>query len=1260
MPLYSDRTTQRQLRSTRTVILPAGLTATSLLMLILTLALVAPAKSAPASATSSVPTAKNTTQSPQAESDTAPADITVSDNVSDEGQNTEASSQGEHLTVEQLQSHLDVLDADKSLDPVMRDQAAQMYRTAISRLQAAQSSQQAALNYLDIVKTSQETLDKLETKLQAIKLQSRTTPTTAPSSSTTAPATSPSTSPTTRPAVDAGNSLSAMTLETLEQQLASNHFQETALRGDLVEIQSSLAQMAQRPTEARREMIEAREKLVTLDRTQPEEAANQQTIVSQATRALLASSRIYWPARINELEQELVSLPKRRDLLIARRKLIEAQFEQLQRDAQKIAKVMDQKRQALAAAQSQKAKAQAEALENRHPLLVNYADETAKLSSKILDLTRDLTYTRQERVTVQGLLLKVQGYDRNAGQILEIGAVGEAYGQLLLALRQKLPDANKIKRNTTLRQQAIVQAKLEELKLHNEQESLGSPSELLKTIEQQQQSLINPAPALTDDDRQTFEKLAQARNEVIDLLLQLQSEFVDDLKEVNGLESQLLEITESLSIRLDERLIWLPSMPRIDSQWFKQIGHGLIWISSPTSWLASGKALVARVTELSAITALILILVGVIFYQTRRMKRRVIWIADQVGRLSTDSFIHTPQVIGLTILLALPWALLIGYTGWLLRSDPSHQIFTQAVGRGMMAVGILLALLGSFAIMCRDQGLFGAHFRWHEKARKVLGHNLQWLIVVECIAAFFVATSQGSNNDVFRSGLGRLAFLLGSIGLCYFVFRVFHPQRGVLAGQLTPGSWLWRVRVVWYTAMVAPPLILGVLAIMGYYQTASQIQSRLFTTAWVVLVGLIFYSMGMRTVVVAHRRLAVKRAKETRQKAIAAKEANKDVQESGEAVPHMLDLPDVDLSSVSDQTRTLLRWLTVVVVGVLLWMLWSELVPAVNVLRDITLWNGTLNTEEGPQAMPITLLAVLTGLVTVAMTLVAARNLPGLLEITAISRLSLDSGTRYAIAAISRYIIIVIGLLIAFDQIGIQWSKMQWIVAALGVGLGFGLQEVVANFVSGMIILFERPVRVGDTVTVDQLSGTISRIQIRATTIVDWDNREILVPNKSFITEQVVNWTLSDPVTRLVMKVGIAYGSDTALAHKLMMDVVKTNPMVLDNPPPTVFFLGFGDSSLDFEVRIFVNELTKRMLVLHEVHMAINKVFAENKIEIPFPQRDLHIRSSDVKWPVLAAGQPAQPTPGQKESQDTSDQSQKPHNEDDDKPRRQSSTDPSE
>jgi potassium efflux system protein len=165
----------------------------------------------------------------------------------------------------------------------------------------------------------------------------------------------------------------------------------------------------------------------------------------------------------------------------------------------------------------------------------------------------------------------------------------------------------------------------------------------------------------------------------------------------------------------------------------------------------------------------------------------------------------------------------------------------------------------------------------------------------------------------------------------------------------------------------------------------------------------------------------------------------------------------------------------------------------------------------------------------------------------------------------------------------------------------------VANFVSGLIVLFERPFRVGDTVTVGEVHGTVNRIRIRATTIMDWDRKELLVPNKEFVTGRLINWTLSDRIIRIKIPVGIAYGSDTALAERLMLKVAKSNRLVLKSPEPTAVFLQFGDNTLNFELRVFINSIDNWVPMLHSINQAIDKEFAKAGITIAFPQRDVHL-----------------------------------------------------
>jgi potassium efflux system protein len=197
-----------------------------------------------------------------------------------------------------------------------------------------------------------------------------------------------------------------------------------------------------------------------------------------------------------------------------------------------------------------------------------------------------------------------------------------------------------------------------------------------------------------------------------------------------------------------------------------------------------------------------------------------------------------------------------------------------------------------------------------------------------------------------------------------------------------------------------------------------------------------------------------------------------------------------------------------------------------------------------------------------------------------------------------------------FNLLGGNWSEIQWLIAALGVGIGFGLQEIVANFICGLILLFERPIRIGDIVTVGDTDGVVTKIQIRSTTIRGWDQKELLVPNKEFITGRLLNWTLTDPITRIVIPVGIAYGSDVVRAIRLIEQVAEEHERVLKEPAFIVTFDSFDDNALEIVLRCFIGSMDYWRLTTSELHLAINQKFEEAGIVIAFPQRDVHLNTS--------------------------------------------------
>ena len=231
----------------------------------------------------------------------------------------------------------------------------------------------------------------------------------------------------------------------------------------------------------------------------------------------------------------------------------------------------------------------------------------------------------------------------------------------------------------------------------------------------------------------------------------------------------------------------------------------------------------------------------------------------------------------------------------------------------------------------------------------------------------------------------------------------------------------------------------------------------------------------------------------------------------------------------------------------------------------------------------------------------------------------LEPSARETLVTLTGYLGFLIALVLGLSLAGISFQNFAIVAGALSVGIGFGLQNIVNNFVSGIILLFERPIRRGDWVVVGGTEGFVKQIRVRSTEIETWDRSDVIVPNSEFISSQVTNWTLSNAYGRVITSVGVAYGSDTQKVKEILLDVAEAHPSVIQKnnffqvPEPTVLFSEFGASSLDFELRCFVKDVRRRLLIKSELNFEIDRIFREQNIEIPFPQRDLHIRSDATR-----------------------------------------------
>ncbi len=1086
------------------------------------------------------------------------------DNAAAAGEEPTEAATGTDRAIERTKSRIKELEARTDIAPDIRDQAIALLRTALGHLEAASASAASAKRFQEAAQRSAERVADAKQQLEALGRE---------------------------PGEDEfAKRVVNLPLSEAQQALDAANGGAATIKSDLDQIEGRLREMSTRATAAREEQTAEKQAINALENADEAQSGVTDGTLIEARRAAITAEQRARSTKLNLLEQELISLPARQASATARRDLAAAKLDKLQKRIPIIETRVNQLKEAEAAKKQAESANEARRLASQHPVLEAYVKDTDVIRQREADTTRQLDEGKSKVAEVQGELARVRDSKVAAQQVLEIGSIGGEFSELLRAMRAQLPDTARLQRRIAERDQAIVDARLKRLQAEEARRALSDTGGMAeRVLAAYTKRAVDPAPP---EARPALEKLVAARR---DLYVQLHDTLVTriaQLAELNAAERDLLNQTTQLRALLNSRLLWLPSSGSIGIGWLDQVRTSFVWILDLNAWKDTAKVLFDRAIDLPIPTILVLLAVGALVVLSRRLTKRLGRIAEAVGRYSTDNYLRTPEALLISTLLAIKTPLLFGYAGWLLVQPPQASDFAVGVGAGLLTMASLLAFLRLIQFISVENGLFSAHFGWSERARAVLYGNTLWLKYVITPIAFILGMINVSSAQSLRDGLGRFAFFAGGIAVAIYIARIMSPRRGILAERLTPAHPLWMTRAIWHAALTALPLVIAGIALWGYYDGASQIRDGLLLTIVIIVGAFLIYSVIMREVLVARRRLEIKRAADRHEKAraqIAAQAA------TGEPQNALSQEPEVDIASISDQTRQLVRLGVFLLLAATLYFFWREALPSLALL-DIPLWQQVITVDGATRSMPVTVSNVIVAIGIAAITLIAARNLPGLLEITALHRLRVEAGTRYAISAVSRYVIAIVGLAFAFRSIGFDWSQVQWIVAALGVGVGFGLQEIVANFISGLIILFERPVRVGDTVTIGNLTGTVSRIHIRATSMTDGENREIIIPNKSLITEKVINWTLTDSITRVTLKIGIAYGTDTLRAQMLILDAVKATPHVLDSPAPSVFFIGFGAKAIEFEVRAFVLQLAHRATVINDLYVAIERALREKEI----------------------------------------------------------------
>ena len=835
--------------------------------------------------------------------------------------------------------------------------------------------------------------------------------------------------------------------------------------------------------------------------------------------------------------------------------------------------------------------------------LVDATERTVRVSAQELDLAQRLATQVEE----------------NAKQMEAVAAsrsgVSDAEGLRLLLLQRKLPEAEPIgaridRIDESIESLQVLRAQIDLIRDGLLTGALGLDAGL-------------PPPTATDLVNGAGESAAPRTHADMPAWRQRESVLIDrmvaDLDENQARQLELrghlelqVESIQTLRAVIGERLVWLRNQTRFALADILQAWAGLRWLVRPaqlrlvvTSAILGGKKHPATIALLVAALVLLVVLAS-------RIRRRIVTLGNQLTRGRRDRLRPTWGVLLWSIVLASPPSLIMWAIADLIDAGSSAAIssspeggrgigsaaYPPAFADGLRMTAAALLPFELFRQLVRPDGLAVRHFDCDPKVLLGVRRWLRVLIDAGIPAVLICGICESLLGGRLASSTGRVAMVIGLLLAATTAIGVLRPGGELMTHQrvVSPQGWVFKLRSLW--AILAATLALGIAAaaLAGYESGAVLLIVRLYWTAWLALGLFTIGGLTYRWILHQHRRLAWAVHREKMETAARV----------GDSPVELPPQPVTGAAEISEQTRRLARTILATAGFIGLLMVWSPVLPAMQILDEVQLWRTTGPEDE---IVWVTLRNLLMALPIVILTFASVRNLPGLIESVLLEKLPIDKAARYAITTLASYAIATLGILTAANAVMLRWDSIQWLVAALGVGLGFGLQEIFANFVSGLILLFEQPIRVGDIVTLGDTTGMVSRIRMRATTVTNWDRQELVIPNKDLITGRLINWTLSDSTNRIVINVGVAYASDPDEACDILRQICADHPAVVAEPAPVVTFEGFGDSSLNLVLRCYLSTLDDRLKIVHQLHSMIHRRFKENGVEIPFPQRDLNFKN---------------------------------------------------
>lgn len=895
----------------------------------------------------------------------------------------------------------------------------------------------------------------------------------------------------------------------------------------------------------------------------PTQAAAQ--LVARArTQALMAEKR--------SLEINILGESTRATVSTAERAWINYSLEMADLKLQALKGALEKARASAAEQQLETTAALQEKIQNENPALKQFAGENRILGEQLQQTAREMELAQLKARDIQRQLEDIEQDFHLMRRRLEVAGRKEVLGRVMITHLENLPHTDSIKRSISQRNELIASTSLAQIDVEEENRALSEHQKYFR-------ELIPDFDSWDAESQHLIGQLVEQRRELLRENIRSLDALLRLLLDNNDNAGELIQLRDEFHKFLLGNLLWVRNFGFLDPV---ALYLQLSALLSPADWLALPQQIFSGITAHSFSAALLVLLLASLLLRWQ-LRGAYDSLMTRPTPLSSESLLNILLGLGLTFLLVLPWPLAAMLTGLFLQASENKSAFSDALAPALLFFGKILFLLLFARLVANRQGVGRRFLKWDGRMLDSIRTELNWAGPIICLS--FLLNIFGLNPDLASSGGALSAMTITVISATVIAFCVRLLRQDIFKEDAI-------LRLALRISVVIPAAVIS-MQLMGLLFAAEIYLMALGRSLVIVLT-----IKGVSDIL--ERWLLILRAGLERK---AREEQRAQTQEGDEA--HTENEDRVDVSSLSEAHAKLLSMARFVVTAVALYLIWSPSLPALNLLDSITLWHVTDSAMPGAPPRAVTLFDISLGMIILVITTLISRHLPSLSEVFMREWFNMSAGARYASSILMQYLVIAIGVSMFLSIVGWEWGKVQWLVAAMGVGIGFGLQEIVANFISGIIILFERPVRVGDIISAGGAEGTVKKINPRATIIETFDRKEHLIPNKELITGQVINWSLTENAVRVVISVGIAYGSDVRRALALLLEAAKEVDLVLPEPEPRATFEDFGDNALVLWLRCYIAE--DRPGTWTKIRTLINDKFNEAGIVISFPQRDIHL-----------------------------------------------------